>query len=71
VLEAYPVVRRQRRERFAAVMAGLRDYSAAELDEELADLLVTQQALVAPGQGLAGVDALLERLRSIAAAQPG
>jgi len=71
VLEAYPVSRRQRRERFAAVMAGLRDYSAAELDEELADLLTTQRALVGPGQGLAGVDALLDRLRAIAAAQPG
>jgi len=38
VLAAYPVSRRQRRERFAEVMAGQRDYSSAELDAELPDL---------------------------------
>jgi len=38
VLAAYPVARRQRRERFAEVMAGQRDYSAGELDAELPDL---------------------------------
>lgn len=71
VLQAYPVSRRQRRERFTAVMAGLRDYSATELDEELPDLLLTHRALVGEEQGLAGVDALLEQLRALAAAQPG
>lgn len=70
VLQSYPVSRRQRRERFTAVMAGLRDYSAAELDEELPDLLLTHRALVGEEQALAGVDALLERLRGLAAAQP-
>ena len=34
VLEAYPAQKRQRRERFAEVMAGLRDYGAAEFDSE-------------------------------------
>lgn len=71
VIEAYPVSRRQRRERFTAVMAGLRDYSAAELDEELSDLLTTHRTLMGPGQGLPGVDALLDRLRGMAEAQSG
>ena len=58
--------KRQRRERFAAVMAGLRDYSAAELDAELPDL---QRTLVAVGlspAGLPSADQLLEQLRKAA-----
>ncbi|MAR05847.1 MAG: hypothetical protein CL862_01920 [Cyanobium sp. NAT70] len=45
VMAAYPVSKKQRRERFAAVMAGMRDYSADELDGELLDLYGTHQAL--------------------------
>lgn len=45
VLAAYPAIKPQRRERFAAVMAGLRDYSAEELDGELLDLYTTQKSL--------------------------
>ena len=45
VMEAYPVQRRQRRERFAEVMAGLRDYAAAELDAELPELMLTLESL--------------------------
>ena len=45
VLAAYPVTKPQRRERFAAVMAGLKDYSAEELDGELLDLYTTQLSL--------------------------
>jgi hypothetical protein len=66
VMAAYGVEKRQRRERFAAVMAGLRDYSAAELDAELPDL---QRTLVAVGlspAGLPSADQLLEQLRKAA-----
>jgi len=66
VMAAYGVEKRQRRERFAEVMAGLRDYSAAELDAELPDL---QRTLVAVGISPAGqlsADQLLEQLRKAA-----
>ncbi len=63
VLAAYPAEKRQRREQFAAVMAGLRDYSAAELEAELPDLLLTAQALgLAAGAQLED-GGLLTRLR--------
>jgi hypothetical protein len=45
LMNAYPVGKMQRRERFAAVMAGLRDYSAEELDGEFLDLHATYLAL--------------------------
>ncbi len=45
VLAAYPVSKRSRRERFAAVIAGQCDYSAAELDAELPDLRRTLATL--------------------------
>ena len=41
VMAAYPIKKTQRRERFAEVMAGLRDYSAEQLDGELLDLHLT------------------------------
>jgi len=63
VLAAYPVGRRQRRERFAEVMAGQRDYSAAELDAELPDLRRTLAALGAAGEGELEPDQFLELLR--------
>lgn len=63
VLAAYPASRQQRRERFAAVMAGLRDYTAAELEAELPDLLQTAAQLGQPGMGMAGEQGLLEHLR--------
>ena len=66
VMAAYGVEKRQRRERFAEVMAGLRDYSAAELDAELPDL---QRTLVAVGIAPAGqlsADQLLDQLRKAA-----
>jgi hypothetical protein len=63
VLAAYPVTKRQRRERFGEVMAGQRDYSAAELDAELPDLSLTLAALGgAEGHGLQS-DQVLELLR--------
>jgi hypothetical protein len=63
VLAAYPVGRRLRRERFAAVMAGQRDYSAAELDAELPDLRTTLASLGAAGEGDLEPNQFLELLR--------
>ena len=65
VMAAYPVEKRQRRERFAAVMAGLREFGAAELDAELPDLLLTLRSLGLEAQVGAGSDQLLERLRQL------
>jgi len=62
VLAAYPITKTQRRERFAEVMAGLRDYSAEQLDGELLDLHATYLAL--GGQShLSGAQGFLEDLR--------
>jgi hypothetical protein len=66
VMQAYPAQKKQRRERFAEVMAGLREYGAAELDAELPDLLLTLQALGMETLAASGPEGLLERLR-----QPG
>jgi hypothetical protein len=63
VLAAYPATRRQRRERFAEVMAGQRDYSAVELDAELPDLRRTLVALGAAGEGSLEPNQFLELLR--------
>ena len=63
VLAAYPASRRQRRELFAEVMAGQRDYGAGELEAELPDLIRTLAALnPANGQGPAA-DVFLAMLR--------
>ncbi len=64
LLAAYPVSRRQRRERFAEVMAGQRDYSASELDAELHDLRSTLAALGVAGEAELSSDSFLELLRS-------
>mgnify|MGYP007063704449 CR=1 FL=1 len=64
LMEAYPVKKTQRRERFAEVMAGLRDFSAEELDGELLDLYSTQIAL--GGNSMLGVDGFLKELRLLA-----
>jgi hypothetical protein len=63
VMAAYGVEKRQRREKFAAVMAGLQDYNASELDLELPELLTALNALEI---NFPSVDKLLDRLR-----QPG
>ena len=64
LLAAYPVNKRLRRERFAEVMAGQRDYSATELDAELPDLRSTLAALGAAGDGELEADQFLELLRA-------
>jgi hypothetical protein len=67
VLAAYPAQKRQRRERFAEVMAGQRDYSAEELDSELADLRGTLAALGGADAQELSADQFLELLRRRAA----
>ena len=61
VMSAYPVSKKQRRERFEAVMAGLKDYTAEELDGELLDLHATNKLLNT--NNLQGADGFLENLR--------
>jgi len=63
VLAAYPVAKRQRRERFAEVMAGQCDYSAAELHAELPDLRHTLARLGVAAEGELEPERLLELLR--------
>jgi len=63
LLEAYPAEKRQRRERFAEVMAGQRDYSAEELDGELLDLRRTLAALGVAQEQELSADQFLELLR--------
>ena len=62
-MAAYPAEKRQRRERFAEVMAGQRDFSAAELDAELPDLRRTLALLGAAAEQELGADQFLELLR--------
>ncbi len=61
VMKAYPVNKLFRRERFAQVIAGLRDYSAQELDGELLDLYLTHKVL--GGNAHIGPDGFLKDLR--------
>ncbi|MEA5389856.1 hypothetical protein VB738_01150 [Cyanobium gracile UHCC 0139] len=63
LMAAYPVAKRQRRERFAEVIAGQRDYTAVELDAELPELRRTLAALGAAGEEELGPDRFLELLR--------
>ncbi|MCX5945879.1 MAG: hypothetical protein NTZ53_11395 [Cyanobacteria bacterium] len=63
VLLAYPVEKRQRRERFAEVMAGQREFTAAELDAELPDLRRTLALLGVAAEQALGADQFLELLR--------
>lgn len=63
LLAAYPAEKRQRRERFAEVMAGQRDYSAEELDAELLDLRLTLVRLGVTEEQVLSVDQFLELLR--------
>ena len=69
VLVAYPAEKRQRRERFAEVMAGQRDFSAEELDAELNDLRHTLAALGATQEEELSADQFLELLRQKARLQ--
>jgi hypothetical protein len=63
LMAAYPVGRRQRRERFAEVMAGQADYTAGELNAELPELGRTLAALGLAGERELSADRFLELLR--------
>ncbi|MCT0219615.1 hypothetical protein KQ304_11520 [Synechococcus sp. CS-1329] len=69
VLAAYPAAKTQRRERFAAVMSGQRDYSATELDAELMDLHRTLEGLGVATEQAISADRFLEVLRQKARLQ--
>ena len=64
VMEAYAVNKSSRRERFAEVIAGIRDYTAEELDGELIDLYEASKKLYF-FQGR-GPNAFLVELRNLA-----
>ncbi len=63
IMEAYSVSKSLRRERFAEVIAGLKDYTAEELDGELLDLYETSRKLDYFNHG--GPNAFLKELRDI------
>ena len=63
VMEAYPVNKSNRRERFAEVIAGIRDYTAEELDGELLDLYEASKKLTYFDGG--GPNAFLAELRNL------
>ena len=63
LMRAYPVSRPQRRERFAEVMAGHRDYGAAELEAELQDLRLTLASLSGSGEDALPPERFLKLLR--------
>ena len=63
LLAAYPVAKRSRRERFAEVMAGQRDFTAAELAAELPDLRRTLAQLGVAGEEELGPERFLALLR--------
>ena len=61
-MNAYSVTKINRRDRFAEVIAGLKDYSAEELDGELLDLYETSRKLSLFSNG--GPNAFLKELRN-------
>ena len=63
-MEAYTVNKSTRRERFAEVIAGIRDYTAEEFDGELLDLYEASKKLSYFNGG--GPNAFLAELRSLA-----
>ncbi len=63
LLAAYPASKRSRRERFAEVMAGQRDFTAAELAAELPDLRRTLAQLGVAGENDLSPERFLALLR--------
>ena len=62
-MDAYSVTNSIRRDRFAEVIAGIRDYTAEELDGELLDLYETSKKLSYFDGG--GPNAFLKELRNL------
>lgn len=63
VMASFPSKKNIRRERFAEVMAGLRDYTAEELEGELLNLYATKVAINGPIHK--GVQGFLKELRDL------
>ncbi len=63
IMNAYSVTKNSRRERFAEVMAGLKDYTAEELDGELFDLYEASRKLSLFSKG--GPNNFLKELRNM------
>ena len=63
IMNAYSVIKTARRERFAEVIAGLRDYTAEELDGELLDLYEASRKLSLFTKG--GPNSFLKELRNM------
>ena len=63
VMDAYSVTNSIRRDRFAEVIAGIRDYTAEELDGELLDLYETSKKLSYCTEG--GPSEFLKELRNL------
>ncbi len=64
IMDAYAVSKSSRRDRFAEVIAGIKDFTAEELDGELLDLYETSKKLSYFNEG--GPNAFLTHLRDIA-----
>ena len=64
IMDAYTVSKTLRRDRFAEVIAGIKDFTAEELDGELLDLYETSKKLSYFNGG--GPNAFLTYLRDIA-----
>ena len=63
IMNAYSVTKKSRRERFAEVMAGLKDYTAEEFDGELFDLYEASRKLSFFSKG--GPNNFLKELRNM------
>jgi len=69
VMNAYSVIKASRRERFAEVIAGLKDYTAEELDGELLDLYEASRKLSLYTDG--GPNSFLKELRNMVLLKEG
>jgi len=68
-MNAYSVIKVSRRERFAEVIAGLKDYTAEELDGELLDLYEASRKLSLFVKG--GPNSFLTELRNMVLLKEG
>ena len=68
-MNAYSVIKVSRRERFAEVIAGLKDYTAEELDGELLDLYEASRKLSLFSKG--GPNSFLKELRNMISLKEG
>ena len=68
-MNAYSVIKISRRERFAEVIAGLKDYTAEELDGELLDLYEASRKLSLFVKG--GPNSFLAELRNMVSLKEG